>query len=53
MFKALIVSRVDYPIIIRYNGEEKVVSPREKFPIEDVNKIEGKLPSGLKLQLIK
>ena len=52
MYEALIVSRADYPITIKYNGEYKVVSPREKFLIEKISNIEGKLPSGLKLQRI-
>lgn len=53
MFKAVVVSRADYPIVIKYDGQSKVVSPRERFSVDDINKIEGKLPSELKLQIIK
>lgn len=44
-----LVSRANYPIIIVYNGEEMVISPRAI--IENVNPelIKGVLPNDLQL----
>ena len=52
MFQAIIISRADFPIIIKYDGKDKVVSPRERFKIADIELLEGKLPAELKLQRI-
>ena len=49
MYEAKIVSKADYPIVIKYKGEFKVVSPREQFNVVKKSDIEGTLPSELKL----
>jgi len=51
MAKAIIVSRADYPVTIMIGDEAKVVSPREKFIVEDASAIK-ELPSVLKLQKV-
>lgn len=53
MFEAKIVSRADFPIIITYKGESKVVSPRESFMVEKLSMIEGVLHPLLKVQKLK
>lgn len=52
MYEAILVSRADYPIIIKYDGQSKVVSPREKFFVDKLSLIEGKLPPQIKVQKI-
>lgn len=46
---AKLISTVKFPVIVKYDGEEIVVSPRETIKNVDVNKLPGKLPAGLTL----
>lgn len=42
--KAYLYSRANYPIVIKYNGEDLVLPPNaKKFLVEDTNKV-GYLP---------
>ena len=49
MYEARIISKADYPVVIKYKGEFKVVSPREQFNIVKKSDIEGMLPSELRM----
>ena len=50
MCEAKLISKADFPIMIKYNGKDKIVSPREQFDVEKLEYIEeGKLPSELKI----
>ena len=44
-----LVSVVNYPITISYNGESIVVSPRQVIKNVDPEKLGEKLPNGIKL----
>lgn len=46
---AKLVSTVNYPVTVKYDGGEIVVSPREVIKKIDVDKLPGSLPKGLKL----
>lgn len=43
-----IVSRLDHPVIISYNGEGLLVSPREKVKVKDTSLL-GALPKGISI----
>jgi len=43
-----LISIVNYPVTIKYNNEDLVVSPRQVIKNVDEKKL-GKIPSGLKL----
>jgi len=44
-----LISTVNKPVTVKYDGEEIVVSPRETIKNIDANKLPGKLPAGLSL----
>lgn len=46
---ANLVSTVKFPVNVKYNGEEMVVSPRETIKNIDSSKLPGVLPRGLAL----
>lgn len=50
MYEAIVISRADFPVVIKYNGEDKVVSPRERFQIEKISLLGQPLPKELKIQ---
>lgn len=52
MQKVLIISKADHPIALVYNGQGKIVSPRERFEIEDASLLELPLHPKLKIQNI-
>lgn len=45
---AKLVSNVNYPVTVSYDGGQIVVSPRESMKIDE-NKLPGSLPKGLKV----
>jgi len=46
---AKLVSTVNYPVTVNYDGSVIVVSPREVIKKIDENKLPGTLPKGLKV----
>jgi hypothetical protein len=44
-----LVSTVNYPVTVQYDGSQIVVSPREVIKKIDKNKLPGSLPKGLKV----
>jgi hypothetical protein len=50
MFEAVVISRADFPIIIKIKNEDKVVSPRERFYVEKLSDLPASLPSQIKVQ---
>ena len=47
---AKLISMVKYPVIVKYDGQNIVVSPGEKINIKKPELLPGDLPSGLVLQ---
>ena len=46
---ARLVSTVNFPVTVKYDGSEIVVSPREVIKRIDTNKLPGSLPKGLRV----
>lgn len=44
-----VISRLDEPVVIQYNGNETRISPRQKFKVGNYEKL-GKLPAGVVLK---
>jgi len=42
-----LISTVNYPVTVKYDGESMVVSPRAKLKIEKLSLLQGNLPKGL------
>ena len=49
MYEAKLISKADFPIMIKYNGEDKIVSPREQFDIEKIEYVALPIPAELKI----
>lgn len=50
--KGMLFSRLNYPVTVKYKGEDAVVSPNAKLNIEDVEQLQADLPKGLILRTI-
>ena len=48
----LLISRVNYPVDLTYNGEDLRFSPRQRGKFADISKL-GSLPKGLFLKPLK
>jgi len=46
---AKLISTVNYPVTVKYDGSVIVVSPRETIKKIDKNKLPGSLPKGLRV----
>lgn len=49
-FEAVVVSKADYPIIIKLKDQDKVVSPRERFFVEKLSDLPKDIPDMLRVQ---
>lgn len=51
--KAMLFSRLNYPVTVQYKGEDAIVSPNAKLTIDDVAQLNvANLPKGLILRNI-
>ncbi len=47
-----LISMVNYPVMVKYDGQTIVVSPNETIQIKHKDLLPGKLPAGLILVTI-
>lgn len=50
---AIIISRLDHPIPVEYDGQKILISPRQSVKVGDRSKLQEKLPKGLYLKHVK
>jgi hypothetical protein len=49
-YEAIVVNKADYPIMIAIKGDNKVVSPRERFSVEKLSDLPALIPDMLRVQ---
>lgn len=51
MRKGILVSRAQFPIVIKYDGQDMVISPRSTVTIQNIDLLESNLPKELQLRI--
>lgn len=49
----MLFSRLNYTVVVKYNGEDAVISPNAKLKVDDISKLQKDLPKGLILRIAK